>query len=53
MYVYEGRDYSKETSDRDKDAFDKMVAGIYMNSYTSYKCVCVCIYTVFAKLSHP
>ncbi|KAK3736329.1 hypothetical protein QZH41_020800 [Actinostola sp. cb2023] len=25
MYVYEGRDYSKETSDRDKDAFDKMV----------------------------
>lgn len=27
MYVYEGRDYSKETSDRDQQAFDNMVAG--------------------------
>ena len=27
MYVYEGRDYSKETTDRDQQAFDNMVAG--------------------------
>ncbi|XP_074636907.1 chromodomain-helicase-DNA-binding protein 1-like [Acropora palmata] len=28
MYVYEGRDYSKETTDRDQQAFDNMVAEI-------------------------
>ena len=27
MYVYEGRDYSKETSVTDQQAFDNMVAG--------------------------
>ena len=25
--MYEGRDYSKETTDRDQQAFDNMVAG--------------------------
>ena len=27
MYVYEGRDYSKETTARDQQAFDNMMAG--------------------------
>ena len=27
MYVYEGHDYSKETTARDQQAFDNMMAG--------------------------
>ena len=26
MYMFEGRDYSKETSENDKTAFDNMIA---------------------------
>ena len=31
MYVYEGRDYSKDPSDEDKVAFDKLVTGMLWN----------------------
>ncbi|XP_044168802.1 chromodomain-helicase-DNA-binding protein 1-like [Acropora millepora] len=31
MYVYESRDYSKETNDRDQQAFDNMVAEMLTN----------------------
>jgi len=29
MYVFEGHDYSKEPSDKDKSAFDELIAGIF------------------------
>lgn len=39
MYVYEGRDY-RETSKKDQEAFDNMVAGkkIKLNVYLKWSC---------------
>ena len=31
MYVFEGHDYSKEPSDKDKSAFDELIAGKFLH----------------------
>ena len=36
MYVFEGKDYSKEPSAADRDAFQQLVDGIYLLSYCCY-----------------